>query len=78
MEAAAAALGRAPELLVQVDMAGEATKFGAPEDDVPAIFEAAVSLRAARLVGLMLLPPFAENPEEARPWFRRLREIRDR
>jgi PLP dependent protein len=75
---AAAALGKAPELLVQVDLAGEATKFGAPEITVPAIFEAAESLRAARLVGLMLLPPFAENPEDARPWFRRLKDLRDR
>ena len=75
---AAVALERTPEVLVQVDMAGEATKFGAPEDSVAAIFEAAESLRAARLVGLMLLPPFAEHVEEARPWFRRLRELRDR
>jgi PLP dependent protein len=78
VDEAAAALGKVPELLVQVDMAGEATKFGAPEDTVPAIFEAAESLRAARLVGLMLLPPFAENPEDARPWFRRLRDLQDR
>jgi uncharacterized pyridoxal phosphate-containing UPF0001 family protein len=48
---AAVALERTPEVLVQVDMAGEATKFGAPEDSVAAIFEAAESLRAARLVG---------------------------
>ena len=75
---AAVALGRTPEVLVQVDMAGEATKFGAPEDTVPAIFEAAESLRAARLVGPRDLPPFAESLEEARPWFRRLRELRDR
>jgi PLP dependent protein len=75
---AAVALGRSPELLVQVDMAGEATKFGAAESTVAEIFDAAESLRAARLVGLMLLPPFAEDPEDARPWFRRLRELRDR
>ena len=75
---AAVALERTPEVLVQVDMAGEATKFGAPEDSLAGIFEAAESLRGARLVGLMLLPPFAENVEEARPWFRRLRELRDR
>ena len=43
--------------------------------DVPALFEA--PLRAARLVGLMLLPPWTENPEDARSWFRRLRELRD-
>ena len=75
---AAAALGKSPELLVQVDLAGEATKHGAPEETVPAIFDAAESLRAARLIGLMLLPPFAADPEQARPWFRRLREVRDR
>jgi PLP dependent protein len=78
MDLAAVEAGTTPELLVQVDLAGESTKFGAPEATVPALFEAAGSLRAARLVGLMLLPPFADNPEDARPWFRRLRELRDR
>jgi PLP dependent protein len=77
VDAAAAEVGREPELLIQVDLAGESTKFGAPEGDLPAIFDAAGRLRAARLVGMMLLPPYAEDPEEARPWFRRLREIRD-
>jgi pyridoxal phosphate enzyme (YggS family) len=72
---AAADAGTSPEVLVQVDFAGEATKFGTPEPAVPALFEA--QLRAARLVGLMLLPPWAENPEDARSWFRRLRELRD-
>jgi pyridoxal phosphate enzyme (YggS family) len=76
VDAAAAEAGATPELLVQVDLAGEDTKFGAPEADVPALFRA--DLRAARLVGLMLLPPEADNPEDARPWFRRLRELRDR
>jgi len=76
LDAAAADAGTAPELLVQVDLAGETTKFGAPEASVRAICEA--NLRAARLVGLMLLPPEADNPEDARPWFRRLRELRDR
>jgi pyridoxal phosphate enzyme (YggS family) len=75
---AAADAGRQPELLVQVDLAGETTKFGAVEADLDALFEAAGTLRAARMVGLMLLPPLAEDPEGARPWFRRLREIRDR
>jgi PLP dependent protein len=77
VDAAAAEVGREPELLIQVDLAGESTKFGAPEADLPAIFDAAGSLRAARLVGMMVLPPYAEDPEEVRTWFRRLREIRD-
>jgi pyridoxal phosphate enzyme (YggS family) len=77
LDAAAAAAGRTPELLVQVDLAGEATKHGAPLESVPAILEAAKNCRAARVRGLMLLPPWTENPQEARPWFRRLREVRD-
>jgi pyridoxal phosphate enzyme (YggS family) len=76
VDAAAAETGTAPELLVQVDLAGEATKFGVPESAVQAVFE--TNLRAARLTGLMLLPPEADNPEDARPWFQRLRELRDR
>ena len=75
VDAAAADAGTVPELLVQVDLAGEATKFGVPEAAVQSLFE--TDLRAARLAGLMLLPPEADNPEDARPWFRRLRELRD-
>jgi pyridoxal phosphate enzyme (YggS family) len=78
VDAAAADAGAAPDLYVQVDLAGEATKFGAPEADVPAIARAAVECRAARLKGLMLLPPWFDDPERARPYFRRLRELRDR
>jgi pyridoxal phosphate enzyme (YggS family) len=78
VDQAAAASGRTIEVLVQVDLALEETKFGAPEQDVAGIFAAADNCRAARLTGLMLLPPLAENPEEARPWFARLRGVRDR
>ncbi|HEY7185564.1 MAG TPA: YggS family pyridoxal phosphate-dependent enzyme [Vicinamibacterales bacterium] len=69
--------GRAPELLIQVDLAGEATKFGAPPAEVPRLFEAAAACRAARVVGLMTLPPLPDTPEDARRWFRQLRELRD-
>jgi hypothetical protein len=78
VDQAAAAAGRTIEVLVQVDLALEDTKYGAPEAAVPAIFAAAASCAAARVAGLMLLPPLAENPEEARPWFVRLRGVRDR
>ncbi len=66
-----------PKLLIQVDLAGEATKFGARESELPALFEAAAGLQSAEVVGLMLLPPYSDDPEQSRPWFRRLREIRD-
>jgi len=77
IDAAAADAGRTPELLCQVDLAGEATKFGLAPADVPQLFDAAVRCRAARVVGLMTLPPIPESPEDARPWFRRLRGLRD-
>lgn len=77
IDEAATAAGRTIEVLVQVDLALEDTKYGAPVDAVPGIFAAAAECRAAALVGLMLLPPLAENPEDARPWFARLRAVRD-
>jgi pyridoxal phosphate enzyme (YggS family) len=71
--------GSAPlDVLVQVDFAGEATKFGAPPDDAARTVRAGVDARHVRLAGLMLLPPWSDDPEQARPWFARLREFRDR
>ena len=77
IESSAAATDAAPDLLVQVDLAGETTKFGVQPEQLPEILEAAANLRRCQVVGLMTLPPIPENPEDARPWFRRLREIRD-
>ena len=76
LDAAAAEAGRSPELLVQVDLAGEATKYGVRPSEVPGLFEAAATCQAARVVGVMTLPPIPENPEDARPWFRQLQELR--
>ena len=66
------------EVLVQVDFAGEATKFGAPPDVAVETVRAAASAKHVQLAGLMLLPPWSDDPEQARPWFVRLREFRDR
>jgi pyridoxal phosphate enzyme (YggS family) len=78
LDAAAAEQGAAPEVFVQADLAGEATKFGAAEAEVERIVRAALEARAVKLAGLMLLPPWNENQEETRPWFVRLRALRDR
>ena len=78
IDTAAADAGASPELFIQVDLAAETTKFGAGEAEVPAIARAAMECRAARLRGLMLLPPWFDDPEQARPYFRRLRELRQR
>jgi pyridoxal phosphate enzyme (YggS family) len=77
LDAAASDAGRTPELLIQVDLAGEATKFGASPDEVQRLFDAAGACRAASVVGLMTLPPVPDTPEDARPFFRRLRDLRD-
>jgi pyridoxal phosphate enzyme (YggS family) len=77
LDRAAGESGHSPELLIQVDLAGEATKFGAPPAEVPRLLDAAAACRAARIAGLMTLPPVSETPEGARPYFRRLRELRD-
>jgi pyridoxal phosphate enzyme (YggS family) len=76
LDAAAAESGRSTELLVQVDLAGEATKYGARPEEVPPIFEAASQCTAVRVVGVMTLPPIPDTPEDARPWFRQLQELR--
>jgi uncharacterized pyridoxal phosphate-containing UPF0001 family protein len=78
LDKAAVDSGAAPELLVQVDLAREATKFGAPRDAARRILEAASMCEAVRVTGLMTLPPVPDTPEDARPWFRQLRELRDR
>jgi PLP dependent protein len=74
----AAAAGRRMEVLVQVDLAGEATKHGAREDELVSIFDAARAATHLRPVGLMLLPPAVEDPEAARPYFRELHAVRKR
>ena len=77
LDQAAVEAETAPNLLVQVDLAGEATKHGAPADEVRRMLDAAQACRAARVRGLMLIPPWMEDPEAVRPYFRRLRELRD-
>jgi pyridoxal phosphate enzyme (YggS family) len=78
LDRAAADAGAAPDILVQVDLAGEPTKHGAAVDAVRCLVERAAGCGAVRLAGLMLLPPWFDDPEDVRPYFRSLRELRDR
>ncbi len=78
LDAAAAAAGRRITLLAQADLAGEATKHGAAEGELLSIFQAAAGCTAVSMSGLMIIPPAVDNPEDARPWFRKLRDVRDR
>jgi pyridoxal phosphate enzyme (YggS family) len=78
LDESAAEAGRPLQVLVQVDLAGEATKHGVREDGLLPIFDAGAHCRAARLAGLMIIPPAVDDPEDARPYFRELNEVRDR
>jgi pyridoxal phosphate enzyme (YggS family) len=78
LDEAADAAARRLDLLVQVDLAGEATKHGAREDELIAIFDRVRSARSCRCVGLMILPPAVTDPDAARPYFRELRDVRER
>jgi pyridoxal phosphate enzyme (YggS family) len=77
IDRAASEAGSRPRLLLQVDLAGETTKFGAPLADVRPLLDAAAACEAAVMTGLMLLPPWNDDAEASRPWFRRLRDLRD-
>jgi len=70
--------GKTVRGLVEVDLAGEAAKFGLPEGELLPALQALRGRTGLRLEGLMLLPPFLEDADAVRPFFRRLRALRDR
>jgi hypothetical protein len=78
LERIGAETGRTVRVLVQVDLAGEPTKSGLDEAHLMPALEVLRGLKSVRAEGLMVLPPFAEDPERTRPYFSRLRELRDR
>lgn len=64
-------------VLIQVDLAGEESKSGIAEEDILGLVSFLKSCKRLDLKGLMLLPPYFEDPEETRPYFKRLCAIRD-
>jgi pyridoxal phosphate enzyme (YggS family) len=77
LEEAAVASGRTIRLLVQVDLADEATKHGVKPEALSSIFDAGRACKKVQIAGLMLLPPAVSDPELARPYFLALRRARD-
>ena len=73
---AAEASGKRQRVLLQVNIAREPQKSGADPDDVPALVKQLRTIETLELEGLMTIPP-AGQPEDARPWFRQLRTLRD-
>ncbi len=64
-------------VLIQIDLAKEATKNGIEEKDLPELVGFLQTCDCLKFDGLMIIPPFDEDVEKVRPYFRRLREIRD-
>ena len=62
-------------VLIEVNLGGEETKSGIPESEVALLVETVGKLETLEVRGLMVIPPLFEDPERARPYFRRLREL---
>jgi pyridoxal phosphate enzyme (YggS family) len=78
IDGAAAEQGRDIPLLLQVNIANEASKHGLAVDEVAAVLEAASALVHVSVEGLMTVPPFDADPEASRVHFAGLRSLRDR
>ena len=77
IDTASKAMDRRVDVYIQVNLAGEASKEGVSPSLVGELAEHAAACDNVRLAGLMAVPPHTEDPEGARPFFRKLRELRD-
>lgn len=73
-----AAVGRMTDILVEVNVSGEESKNGISMDDAPDVIRQISSLENLSIRGLMTMPPWFDDPEDARPYFVALRELRDK
>lgn len=72
------AIGRVADVLVEVNLAGEASKFGVPPDQAVDFAGRVSAIGGIRLLGLMGMTPLAADPELSRPYFRGLRSLFDK
>lgn len=79
LDAAARTLGKKLSVLIEINVGGEAAKSGLAPDsrELEELLLAASHLESLEFRGLMTVPPFTDDPEQARPYFRKLRELRD-
>uniref|UniRef100_A0A7C5X3F0 Pyridoxal phosphate homeostasis protein n=1 Tax=Thermocrinis ruber TaxID=75906 RepID=A0A7C5X3F0_9AQUI len=71
-------LGKVQDVLIEVNVGKEETKGGVYEEDLEKLFEYCLSLKNLRVLGLMAIPPYKENPEEVRPYFAKLRKLKEK
>jgi PLP dependent protein len=79
LNASAQKLGKTLDVLIEINVGGEAAKSGIAPDssELENIVTAAPDWKNLRFRGLMTVPPFTDDPEGSRPFFRRMRELRD-
>jgi pyridoxal phosphate enzyme (YggS family) len=70
--------GKKMRIMLEVNVGGEAAKHGCAPELVKDLLQKVMPLSRLEVIGLMAIPPFREDPEMARPFFSKLREIRDR
>jgi PLP dependent protein len=70
-------MGMTVDVLLQVNVSGEKSKYGLAPDELPSFLDYLCDLKKIRLCGLMTMAPYVEDAEEARPYFRQLRQLRD-
>jgi pyridoxal phosphate enzyme (YggS family) len=78
LSVAAAALNKVQDILIQINQAGEDTKSGVAPAAAKDLLKEVAQLPHLRVMGLMTMPPWFADPEAARPYFKALRELRDR
>jgi len=74
----AAKINKVQDMLVEVNTSGEASKFGLKPDETIEVIKAISRLKNVNINGLMTIAPIVDNPEKARPYFKILRELRER
>ncbi|RMH01697.1 MAG: YggS family pyridoxal phosphate-dependent enzyme [Aquificota bacterium] len=77
LEKRASALGMVQKVLIEVNMGGEESKGGVKPEETKAFFEKCLRARAIKVLGLMCIPPYFEDPQEVRPYFAKLRSIKE-
>jgi pyridoxal phosphate enzyme (YggS family) len=71
----AAKIGKVQDVLIEVSIAGEASKAGVASENAVALIKGAAKLKNISIKGLMTMPPFSDRPEDSRPYFKKLREL---
>jgi len=77
LNSAAATLGKKMPVLIEVKLSPEESKHGLAPEELPGLLTALETLESVKAVGLMTVPPWSEDAETARPYFRELRRLRD-